>query len=496
MGAALQYAIANPILNAYMTGKQQRMQAEQLQFQQQQDLDRAQTQKDQFASQQDLMKQQLAAYKQHADAELAHQQAQLDEEHKRNLFQATQQARAAVNSGELQLPPGAQAQPAQPVAAPMQSQMAQILARPQGPQAVSGPQVANPQAVPQPTQPAQNPVMNYGGYDIDTTGFAKPEDLIARQSKIADLEAEAEGKKEKAKAEAQLPSQLTLHDALAKEAQALEDKRAANELARTNATNQNNILLERMRAAASRDVAKINTFGGMTPDDFTKLSTGVADGDIAKPSGKLGTLVGLHVLQADQRPVDPKTIQQLNGIHALDTLRNTMQDYIDQHAPDSRLSAAENAARAMAPGDLKNFNDIVRGQASVAAKQLGQANRMSEPEIQRIVSSLPTPASGNTRQELLQKLAAFDDQYKSKTAKEILGGVPDEQKKRILVKNGFNADGSALGKGQQGSSNAPPDIHATVNFNGRAVPKYHTDTDGELLVLDPQRGGYVSIPKQ
>lgn len=453
MSSGLQYALANPILNAYMTGVQQRRQAEQQQFEQEYKTQQAQTQQDQFASQQDLMKQQLAIYKQHADAELAQQQASLKEEHSRNWLEANKNYAAQVASGQMQLPQTQQQAPqGQPSATPMQSQMAQTLARPAAPQAVSGPQVANPNAQATPQQvspPPVNPVVNYGGYDINTTGMATPQDLMDRRKALNDEEARAAGAKSKAEAEGKAPTELAQLQAQlsaqAKNAQDLEEQRSRHEMDRTRLTAQNAKDVEAMRARAELDRTRIATFGDMDPEQFSGILGQVTNGQSKLPSGPLGKMIQLHAAASGDAVVDPKIVEDLNAMHSLDQLRGVGQKYADVYAPGGAAGTLGNKLMTLAPGDLKAQQQLTDSLSSTAAKPLGGVSRTSAQEIQRIAGQIPSSSNSDTKETSATKMKNFDEQY-SAVVKRIVSGLPKKTQDRLLSNNGFNLDGTTTNK--------------------------------------------------
>jgi hypothetical protein len=478
MGAGLQYALNNPVLNAYMTGLKIRQQQEQQQFQNQFQQQQAETQQNQFASQQDMMKQQLAAYKEHAQAELAHQQAQLNEEQKRNLLEATQQAGQRVAAGSLQLPQ-----------APTALQSPQASQTPPGPgvlntpgqqfQAPSGPSTQSPMAsqiapTQVPTGAPANPIINYGGYNVDTTGFQTPKDLIANQRAANDEAARAAGVKAGSEAAAKQPYDLAYLqkqlDTSAANALNLENVRAGHEMERSKNQISAQLTGDRIRANAETDAARIHTMGGFDPNDPNSTSM-FASAVQARGNGTLDpknyskqqlALMDQHLMAVGQQSVDPSVIKSLNGLHAIDTTRGLLEDYANNHAHSSQLGAVANAARALAPGDLKTFQDQINAQAPLVTRNIEGVTRLNQAELQQMIKGLGGPGSGETKENLLKRIKGLDDQVSDKATKQILGGIPQSQKTRILLNNGFNADGTTAAQAA-----SRPSGSMDFTFNGK-----------------------------
>lgn len=242
--------------------------------------------------------------------------------------------------------------------------------------------------------------------------------------------------------------------------------------------------LARLHGQIQKDVARIRMFSGMEDEaDMVKAIQPYILGQATSNLGKnpRDRLMAQHINAAGFREFTAKDAEKLRAVHALDPLDDVMAQ-IMKTLPTSKVGAFGQSIEAkITASDAKNMKGIVASVAGQIAKtQGGESGRLTEDDINRAFGTLIVP--GITVKQGQERLKFFVANRRSKVMDQILGGMSEKQKLMILIGgNNFTRD-EVLTK-----------LNGSVKIGNREVPKYKQDADGEILIADPQKGGYVSL---
>ncbi len=465
----------NPVINAYVQGLQMRRQKEQDELKQKNtDSDNARAD------------QQLKGYLENLKAEQEHRHAQLELDKARTKFEAqSHRLKATQTIAEMmaanQYDPNGQV--------PDQTQVGgqiQTTQTPGGP----GPtydigNLPTTQQNVQPTlstmpSPQQAPYEVAEGVMFNPNGMKNGQDIFKQKleefKQQIPLNAQAVGAKTKAEEEAKLPAAKELLGIKTDSQKAIDEANnlRAAQVAQINA--QARLGAAAIGAQARRDAAKLSSAvdPGIVENNAKLHAVGL--GGVALGNSKADVVTKMALAKQGLVDLSGKDAGKLKDVHGMDSLYDTMTDFISK-LPESGVSATGQKLLAKIPAsDLKNFEERIRGVSGNIAKTIGgESGRLSEDDIKRALGLLVRP--GITKEQAIERMQFLGATTRSKVMDQILGGMSDKQK--LLVLHQYEFD--------------PKKFDTGVQFNGKTIPRFRQDTDGEWLVWDPKLKAHVSV---
>lgn len=436
--------LKNPVLEGYIQGVQERRAREQQQHQQlMQDAEN------------ERQEQQLQAYMKNLDFEHKHKTSQLDLEKQRlNQEKLAHTITAMKTIGDMRT----------------SGTMRDPTPGEQNSSPMGGQQFGDP---------------NGGGFIFDPRQYGTPETKlqqdVTRARTLGPIEAANAGAKTSAttKAETDITEPLQrLRDAnkmqFEREQELVKEKAALTHLSQSI---EGNKAIARIHGQYGLDEARIRTMGGInTADEWAQTISPHILGTAQKPFGNnMREQLGQnHLTAGGFVDLTTKDTDKLNGLHQIDPLFNTLNEFI-KTAPTTTVGAAKDLVLSKVPTtDLANLKARIMSMGGTLAKNVdAQTGRMANAEIERVLGDLKP---GQKMSNLQKSISLLRERVSSAALDGALGRAPDKQKLLVLKQNKFDP------------------ASFVTNFEGKVIPRYKQDpSDGEWLVFDSSRKGYVSV---
>lgn len=235
--------------------------------------------------------------------------------------------------------------------------------------------------------------------------------------------------------------------------------------------------LVRLRNQGDMDVARLRQFTEFqNGEDVVKAIKPFITGKAASSLGKnpRDRVMLQHINAAGFREFTAKDSKELSSLHALDPLEAKMEEIMKTLPKDKIGALGQKVEAKLSITDVANITGIIKSTAGQISKSIGgESGRLTEDDINRAIGMLVVP--GITRSQAAERLKYFTANRRSKILDQVLGNMSEKQRVMVLAEHGYDP------------------LKFAITINGKDVPRYIKDADGDYRIADPKKGGYVKL---